>query len=173
MGDQERVEELDALLTHASNWFTYHAGQRLQSFNFFVVFDGALIVAVFQRWQAWSEIAALAGIGVLTAAAFYVLEVRNTELVKHGRDAIDTVANVWTSGSAAPPTMSWFPRHGDTNRTRVKKLATWWVLSDKEAKGPRLVTHRFVLRTLIAGAGISWLFLFVFALANTVQSVAR
>lgn len=75
---------------YAWNWFSYHAGQRLTAFNFFLVFLGFLTVAfskaVEEQWR-WPGFA-FALFGVLVSVAFLLLDLRNEELVWIGRDAL-------------------------------------------------------------------------------------
>jgi hypothetical protein len=145
---------LSPVLEHATSWFTYQASQRIQSFNFFVVFQGALIVAVFQIWGNWSATAPLSAVGAVIALAFYTLEVRNTELVNHGRNAIAAVISAWQSGGT-PVSPKFFP--GKAEDARDAQDRRWSPFPG--GTPPRLVTHTFVLRSLILISGAVWLLL--------------
>ncbi len=140
------------LLEHATSWFTYHATQRMQSFNFFVVFQGALVVAAFQQGADKWKVVVASGIGVVVAIAFFILEVRNTELVNHGRAALDKIAKL--SDEKPMSLKDCFPRNMDTKRRR--KHRRWQIMPVLDKTPPRLVTHTFVLRALILASGLAW-----------------
>ncbi len=59
-------------LTYAWNWFSYHAGQRLSAFNFFLVIVGVLTVgfgqAISDRWIGPG--AAIGGLGAAVSVGF-------------------------------------------------------------------------------------------------------
>jgi hypothetical protein len=64
-----------------------------QTFNFFLILMGALSVGYYQAFVSGSHVyAALVGsFGAVVACAFFVLEVRNEELVNVGRDALKSI----------------------------------------------------------------------------------
>ena len=72
-----------ALLAYASSWFTYHAGQRQQSFDFFIALQTALVVVVSLQYgtASWGTLVIFGAVGVADRLLFTALEIRNTELV--------------------------------------------------------------------------------------------
>lgn len=83
-------------------WFSYHAGQRLKTFNFFLITIGVIILAYIQALDkftqtdtspiAWRAVgAAIGAFGTLVSLAFYMLEIRNLELVNYGRNALNAL----------------------------------------------------------------------------------
>jgi hypothetical protein len=70
-------------------WYKYHAQQRLAGFNFFVVFTGAVIVFLQQSKGGDPVLFRLGAVaGAAVSVGFYLLDVRNTQLVEIGSDAI-------------------------------------------------------------------------------------
>lgn len=152
-----RQSELD----YALGWFTHHASQRLQTFNFYLVVGTVLLLGYrsavhdYSRWFA----ALLCFIGLIVTLLFFQLEVRNTELVAVGRKVL---ADVEREGSLVPITalvrertllgealgegLANFRLHPIGGRRR----ASWrW----RQA----IATHAFVLRSVM-GFGASLFF---------------
>jgi hypothetical protein len=79
------AEKLDELkLSYAWDWFKHHADQRFAAFNFFLIVVGAVIVAYSTaagNHQTTLGVA-VAGVGAVVAAGFFVLDFRNYELVE-------------------------------------------------------------------------------------------
>jgi uncharacterized membrane protein YfcA len=69
---------------YAWNWFSYHAQQRLQIFNFGIIVLGALIAACFSSFlQRWYHAATVsAALIAFLGYAFLRLDQRNSELTK-------------------------------------------------------------------------------------------
>jgi hypothetical protein len=86
--DLTRVE-----FDYAWGWFQYHASQRLTAFNFFLIILGFLLVgfaqAIDKQWEAFGT--CLGAIGAFVALGFLMLDIRNSELVFRGRDALKSV----------------------------------------------------------------------------------
>lgn len=89
-----------ARMKYAWDWFQYHADQRLKAFNFFLVILGILTVAygtamkeglanqsAMRTYSAFAAVVALCG--VVISIAFFIIEVRNVELVTCGRKWLD------------------------------------------------------------------------------------
>lgn len=77
-------------LTYAWNWFSYHAQQRLTAFHYFLIIVGFLIAGYITSLEndLYVVQAILGLVGVLISIAFLALDVRNTQLVDDGRDAL-------------------------------------------------------------------------------------
>ena len=78
-----------AALDHAWNWFALHAGQRMQSFSFFLIATAFLVAAYATVLKEHRDIAI--GIGILGAWIslwFNRLEQRTKQLVKAGEAAL-------------------------------------------------------------------------------------
>jgi hypothetical protein len=80
-------------LDYALKSFQYNAGQRMQAFNFFLILMGALFVGYDGASKAGSHenAAVIAAFGAIVALAFLILDVRNTELVNIGREALESI----------------------------------------------------------------------------------
>ena len=94
------------LLSYASSWFTYHAGQRLQSFNFFIALQTALLAVVVLQYGTTGKgtLLAFGAVGILGTLLFAALEIRNTELVLAAGAtlaALETALQDGTGGEAA------------------------------------------------------------------------
>jgi hypothetical protein len=156
--------ESDYEQTYAWGWFAYHAGQRLTAFNFFVVVLGAILVAYVQAADAHLRGlgVALGIVGILISLAFWVIDVRNTELVICGRAALDALE--------ARPNMSITIRADDRDRKWLKSTLQGPVegaifsglrpagTRNSSVRGPRAVSKaRGTPSRLNAAVAVSWL----------------
>ena len=90
-------------IDHAWNWFALHAGQRMQSFNFFLVATAFLVAAYGTVLEKHRGVAA--GIGLLGAWVsfwFNRLERRTRQLVKAGEAALASSQDRLASISGIP-----------------------------------------------------------------------
>jgi len=78
-------------------WFKFHANQRYNGFNYFLIIIGAIAFAYYNCMNvgsgnvcAWKLLAGfvLGCLGLLTSFAFFCLEIRNVELVNIGRKSL-------------------------------------------------------------------------------------
>ncbi len=83
-------ERTDTTLTYAWNWFAYHANQRLQAFNFFLLIIAALATGYLTSLDKdYGPLQIAIGVaGILISFAFLALDFRNEELVTDGRRAL-------------------------------------------------------------------------------------
>ena|ERR1700686_5692075 len=96
MQNSQETTQLETkdVLEYSWKWFEYHAGQRLSAFRFFMVFLGAMAVALGQALKEgqFHVIALIAGpLGILISVAFLMLEFRNEALVQIGREALKSL----------------------------------------------------------------------------------
>ena len=159
VGDQIPRDERDALLNYGTQWFNYHAQQRIQTFNFFLVMQSALIVAYASLYGHTSHV--LLGIvalqGFFITFPFYALEVRNAELVLNGRYLLDKVEDRYAISA------DWLPRGRDKKRIDLDiALSLKYPPApqhDKapanEARGRSLVRHQLIFR-LFMGASAAF-----------------
>lgn len=87
---QFEKEKTPPTVTYAWNWFSYHAQQRLTAFHYFLIIVGFLIAGYITALEKnlYAMQAVLGLVGVLISIAFLALDVRNTQLVDDGRDAL-------------------------------------------------------------------------------------
>jgi hypothetical protein len=87
--EQKKETQMDDMKLLWS-WYKYHATQRLQSFNFFVIFVGALLVFLETQLGAVHPtfIRALSIAGVALSISFFLLDLRNAHLVNLASDRI-------------------------------------------------------------------------------------
>ncbi|WP_417412720.1 hypothetical protein [Hoeflea sp.] len=86
MAENITTDDKSLRLAHeyAWDWFAYHADQRLKSFNFFFVLEGALTAAYLTSLGSDNRLLAV-GFGFLlliAAIMFWRLDTRNSELIK-------------------------------------------------------------------------------------------
>jgi fatty acid desaturase len=87
-------KKLELKYKYAWNWFQYHAQQRLTSFRYFLLIVGALFVGYQKSFEGGQPAVLrvfISSFGILISVAFYLLEIRNEELVNCGRDSLDTI----------------------------------------------------------------------------------
>lgn len=162
----------EAQLDYALGWFTHHAAQRLQTFNFYLVIATVLLLGYGtalhdkSRWFA----AVLCGVGFVVTVLFFQLEVRNTELVDIGRAAL---AYLEGTGSLVHITAD------DQDRSMLAgALVDGWKPFTagappylERASWPwrqRIARHGFVLRTVLGMGAALFLCGLVLALLGTV-----
>jgi len=82
---------IDQGYQYAWGWFSYHAAQRLNAYRFFLIMIGVVIVGYLKCVEMhWPRFGVVVGLfGALIAVAFWLLEIRNEELVHCGRAALD------------------------------------------------------------------------------------
>src|SRR5438105_2387224 len=95
--------ESEKSLDHAWDWFSLHAGQRMQSFNFFLVATGFLVAAYASVLKDHRD--AGLGIGVFGAWIsfwFRHLEYRTRQLVHAGEAALRPLQQVLSERASLP-----------------------------------------------------------------------
>jgi hypothetical protein len=77
-------------IDHAWQWFSLHAGQRMQAVNFFLVASAFLSAGYVSalHFEIPTVAAGIAVLGVAFSVAFYAFEVRIRELLKAGERAL-------------------------------------------------------------------------------------
>jgi len=113
-------------LDYAWRSLQYHAGQRMQAFNFFLILMGALFVGYDNAEKAGSyeHAAVIAAFGVIVAVAFFVLDVRNEELVDVGREALKSIERLPDFSASLPPECRLFLIH-EGKRSFLKSHTFW------------------------------------------------
>ncbi len=160
----------DAQLSYALGWFSHHATQRLQTFNFYIVVVTVLLVGygdAIQDERRWFA-ALLCGVGLFVTILLFQLEVRNAELVSVGQRALaeleKSASIVKISESAEQRTMlggalteCWRPlrRRAACDPARAK-----WRWRQAVAR------HGFVLRFLMLAGALLFLAGFMLAAAG-------
>lgn len=165
-------DSANALLTYASSWFTYHAGQRLQSFNFFVALQTALLAVVaLQYGTAGGVTLSIFGVvGCVGTLLFAALEIRNTELVLAGGAALGALETSFRSDTGGRAAAIPLPYSSDTARLYLREALIGFLTSkDIEPIGCRQASRRrykvlgyvirnsFVLRTIFLLTLVGWL----------------
>jgi len=85
MSDIEQIR-----FKYAWDWFSYHANQRLTAFHFFLIILSAIIIGYTNTIEKFPLISVGIGLlGIVVPFVFYVLDIRNEELVGCGRHALD------------------------------------------------------------------------------------
>ena len=97
MDKSKELSKQKMMLEYAWNWFSYHAKQRLTTFNFFLVIIGAIGFLFIQmidksEWLKFQNTIVFSICGVfliIVSKLFHKIEHRNHELVNCGREALD------------------------------------------------------------------------------------
>ncbi len=91
---QQQMNE-NTLYVYAWNWFEYHAGQRMATFRFYMLFLAVLAagfyIGVKDGYVVFAQV--VAGFGAFVSLAFLILEIRNEQLVNVGRNALLYIEN--------------------------------------------------------------------------------
>lgn len=80
-------------LDYAWGWFQFHAKQRTDMFNYFLIVTGILATAFVDLGKEGHPHLArtLAGLGVITASGFLLLDLRNKRLVDKSAHILDVL----------------------------------------------------------------------------------
>jgi hypothetical protein len=161
-----------ALLAYALSWFTYHAGQRQQSFNFFIALQTALIaVVVLQYGTAGRSTLVIFGMaGFVGTLLFAALEIRNTELVLAGGATLAGLEASFGGGAGSQTAAIPLPYAADNARLYLRKaLVEFVTLKNIDPIGGRPASRRwykmlgfvirnsFVLRSIFLLTLAGWL----------------
>lgn len=165
MDDEEKqLKYTEIALKYAWDWFSYHAGQRLRAFHFFLIIIGVVVVGylkcVDEKWQGFGFLIGL--FGFFISIAFWILEIRNEELVNCARGALMKLEE-----QVGLTTI----RKDDDARKHLKKSLDWfsWLLSRliparwRFKIGGTIVKHRFWLRLIYLVTGIAFALAAIYA----------
>jgi hypothetical protein len=148
-------EHIETSYKYAWDWFSYHAGQRLTTFRFFLIVVGALLVGYFNSLEkGWRWIGVMTALyGLVMSVAFWLLEIRNEELVRCGRRALDDLEKK----------LGQKIRKSDEDRTYLGDSLGPISGRIPEKWRPTLAKHRFWLRAIHLITGIGFLFALIYA----------
>ena len=80
-------EEIDLKYIYSWEWFKYHAAQRLATFNFFLIVTGIIGYGlILTKDKSIKQLLCI--VGLIMPITFWLLEIRNEELVYYGREAL-------------------------------------------------------------------------------------
>jgi hypothetical protein len=138
---------------YAWEWFKYHANQRITEFYHFLIIFGAIAFAYLFSDQLHCLLALL---GMFVSIGFYLIEIRNVELLQSSRNTIEDIEqsiglSIYKNGkermylNKSIDQGSLFPR-------LMKWLPKW------------IYTHSFVLR-------ITYLFAFMLSVAAFIMKI--
>ena len=157
----EHDDRRDAELDYAWKWFEYHAGQRLTAFHFFLIIVGLIAVAFAQAIDKdiapFGAVVAL--LGVLVSVGFWMLDVRNEELVRGGQHALEKLEERFE----VQPAKESADRSGVSAALQgpIGRRFDVWLsrkgTADARKFRARLFTHRFWLRTIELATGFAFL----------------
>ena len=89
-------EELKDYREYAWKYFSLHADQRLKTFHFFVVLSAIISGAILTITKDVTNVSYAAPMAYLLsflAFIFWKLDQRNSELIKHGENALKAIEN--------------------------------------------------------------------------------
>jgi hypothetical protein len=157
MHSSPQPDRFELQFNYAWNWFQYHASQRLTAFNFFLILTSAGIVGYGNaaRDHSWGYAIAIAFVGLIVAVGFLAMDIRNTELVQCGRNALDELEKQLPLVDI---------RTADETRSTLQEVLNHgpeqqlygWV--SKNPKRERLLTHSVWLRSIMVVIAVGFLF---------------
>lgn len=125
------------------DWYKYHADQRLRSFNFFIVFVGGLVLLLGSASISGHLVLArtASGLGILLSLGFFMLDVRNAQLVDVTFDSIEDKDG----------TLGEIIRRADLATITWKEIQFY-----RRDRGilTNISRHKFVLRTVMLAAAV-------------------
>lgn len=131
---------IQARLTYVWDWWKFHAKQRTDMFNYFLIITGILANAyiailgnkISQPALARTLTAALGSGGAVTAVGFLLLDVRNRRQLERATAILQKIEAEQLRDAAAP-------------------------LQLADVGGPSLFTHRVIFRAIEVIVGLGWL----------------
>lgn len=90
--EDEKLSDLDKMrLDYTWKWFDFHAKQRMQLFNFFLIITGILASAYASAYdkKLYTMSFAVRLIGTLQAFGFFVFDLRSRELTRYAEDILE------------------------------------------------------------------------------------
>jgi hypothetical protein len=89
------VEEIR--FEYAWRWFDFHAKQRMQLFNFFLIITGILANAYVAAYSSHLHFMTIAVslLGVLQACGFFVFDLRSRQLTRFSEDVLEKLERDW------------------------------------------------------------------------------
>jgi phosphoglycolate phosphatase len=180
--DIAKYQREDMLLQYVSQWFIYHAQQRIQGFNFFLIIQGALLAAAIGFFGHRGDTIGLivtTTIGVVLVIPFLAIEVRNLELVNSGRSALDKLeeeiaprevllprqrdrarADLVSSLDYLGPFKTFVLNRERSGRSTSSETKRAKQTDKSRVKQPRIhkfLSHTFMLRLIYLLAELGWL----------------
>jgi hypothetical protein len=156
--DEHQRTELDSTW----KWFEYHAQQRLTGFHYFLIIVGLIAVAFAQAIDKDLEgFGTIVGaLGVLVSVGFWMLDVRNEELVRSGQVALETLQKGFDAQLARDSrertnlveVLGVGPVGGRLGRW-VDRAAT----DEDRLRRASVFTHRFWFRTIELSVSVAFL----------------
>lgn len=123
-GEERAMDEIMKLrFDYAWKWFDFHAKQRMQLFNFFVIITGVLATAFATAYDKDLHYVSLAVclLGSIAAIGFIVFDIRSRELTRYAEDVLDKLEQDWLFPGAASTTEDQVP-HGLMRREVANKM---------------------------------------------------
>jgi hypothetical protein len=135
--DSRWTDADETALAHAWNWFSLHAGQRLQMFNFFSL-TTAFLVAAFVNAHGDGAHRIAAGVaiaGALASTAFNLVEQRTRSLMKASEEPLSVL---------------------EARLAIATSVDSIRIVAGVERPEHRLTKYSFVFDTLERAAAIAW-----------------
>jgi hypothetical protein len=135
--DSRWTDADETALTHAWNWFSLHAGQRLQMFNFFSL-TTAFLVAAFVNAHGDGAHRVAAGVavaGALASIAFNLVEQRTRSLLKASEEPLCVLQD---------------------RLAVTTDIDSMRIVATVERPGHRLTKYSFVFDGLERAAAVAW-----------------
>lgn len=165
----EEITEIDKVrLQYAWNWFDFHAKQRMQLFNFFLLITGILVNAFVASYEKnmFSVSIAICLLGVLQSISFFIFDVRSREMTSFSEDVLEKLERdtMFPDGFSHPMvrgggTLGLLRKEGDdrmregaNNNISLKILfkMKWWIRAIE-----LIVTLIFIAGLVLAGFRVS------------------
>ena len=145
-GASAKADDLTAVrLTYVWDWWKFHAKQRTDMFNYFLLFTGILAnayVSLLKDVESRPALAiALGFLGVIASVGFYLLDVRNRGQIERATEILKRIEAT---------------QIGDQNGP----------LGLVDIGGPRIYQHRFVFRSIEGIVGFGWFLIILVSLLN-------
>lgn len=158
------MEDNNLKFQYAWEWFKYHANQRLTAFHFFLIIIGVIGSGIVFSLNNQNKIVSctFAFFGALTAIIFWLLEIRNEELVNYGRECLKELEKdiqIKLSSASVDEERKMLERSMDKSSRFIFKITGL-------NKFKWIITHRFLLRFLFASCIILFLILFFYFLGR-------
>jgi hypothetical protein len=151
-------EEVKQKRDYAWNYFQVHAGQRMSTFNFFIILAALLttgLAGTFVKEFEWDVVGVVLGSGlIIISFSFWKLDQRVRFLIKHAENALKDLENNYASGTEKLFVLEEIKTE---ERIRNKRWRFWeWHLSYSSSFGIVYIAFATLGILGIIGSLIKW-----------------
>jgi hypothetical protein len=150
-------KQAEVRFNYVWDWWKFHAGQRTQMFNYFVVITTLLLNVYAAALKGYFEFAVvIAAFGALISLGFFVLDIRNRYQLEKADGNLQHFENDYLS----------FTEAFDPKKTTDYKTMAGIDEASTKLGAQGFVKHKFVLRVIELLTFFGWVLLLIWSIQN-------